>query len=226
MLLKSAFDFCTVRGSNPGGVFVRSLAGIFLRNNAVPTKKFSPSQQSYKSYFFQSVNLYKSLSVVDLIKWSEARYRYLWYECDGTAFVPQSFELFTSLNIQRFRLGIQPFIEPPPNTSIISFSGFIILECTLNSLVLRTLVSTIPANTILFVYAYPQTDSPISSYKDDFVLIGTFDETTLQSFSIYNEYTQQHPIIYENKYVNIACRLYTIESGLFGSYSYDSNLPT
>jgi hypothetical protein len=222
MLLHSTFDICALRPFRAGGVFVRSLAGVSLRVNALPGRSASPFSQQFKISFFSVSQLYRSLTPSQVLEWNAALSSYPRENPCGDLIYPSVSSLFYSLNTSRLSFGLEPFFLPPSSHFVIGFLGFLFLEATPFSMVLFTRFGTIPPHTILEIYAASPSYSPLSDNKVNYVSIGQFPDTTLQSFSVYNEYFARfgQPVV--ETYVRLAARLYTIESGLYTDWYYNS----
>ena len=222
MLLKTTSTFCTLRPFRAGGVFVRSLAGIFLRRNAIPARTVSPFAQKNKTSFFRTSQLIRSLSPSEIEHWQAARLHYNWFDSCGRSFTPEFPELFFSLNISAINLQVEPFIDPPHSRDVTPVSNFIFLEVTQFSMVLNYPGGGIPEHCILQVLACSPSYSPISENIKNYIAIGNFPDSTLPSFSVYNEYFAKFGQPLSGQYVRLAARLYTIESGLFSAMVYNS----
>lgn len=224
MLLKTNSTICALRPLRAGGVFVRSLAGISLRNNAIPLKNISHFAQANKQSFFKTAQLIRSLSPGQISNWQTARYRYNWYDQCGTNFYPEFPELFFSLNIPCFNFGLVPFSDPPASTTFEAFTGFRFLECTDHSMVISFIGGPIPAHTILQLFAAQPSYSPNPDNYYKYISIAHFPDTTLQDFSVFNEYFARFGQPIPGSYVRLAARLFTIESGLFSPLYYNSSI--
>lgn len=224
MLLKTNSTICALRPLRAGGVLVRSLAGISLRNNAIPLRNVSHFAQSNKQSFFRTAQLIRSLSPGQIADWQTARFRYHWYTPCGDMFFPEVPELFFSLNIPCFNFGLSPFSEPPASTDFEPISGFLFLEVTDYSMVISYIGGPIPNHTILQLFAAPPSFSPNPDNYANYIFIGSFPDSTLQSFSIFNEYFAKFGQPVPGSYVRLAARLFTIDSGLFSPMFYNSSI--
>ena len=222
MLLKTNSTICALRPLRAGGVLVRGLAGIFLRNNAIPLRNASQFAQSNQQSFFKTAQLLRSLSPGQLTTWSTARLRYHWYTPCGDMFFPEVPELFFSLNIPCFNFKIQPFTDPPTSTDFYPISGFLFLEVTDHSLVISYLGGPIPNHTILQLFAAEPSYSPNPDNAGNYIFIGSFPDTTLQSFSVFNEYFARFGQPVPGQYIRLAGRLFSIDSGLFCPLYFNS----
>ena len=217
LLLKSNKCIASPPFPTGGHALQYSLGGLQLRTTSIPSQSFTFYQQLQKSIFKYVQSIWREISVACQTAWHARAASTVFYDYCGNPYYLEGLQLFQKFNYSRLLAGM-PYFECPPTSDFVkNWFGFVVPFSSVSNIIFTVMVEPIPPDTSLFIYSASPSTYPISENFEKYHVLDIYKYPMLQSVSLTSVLISKFGQLTPGLFLNIAARLYTHTSGLFGS---------
>ncbi len=218
MKVKKGVGISAIKGKLGGFVIQDPTAGTIVKVKTAATYPKTLAQSLSKALFVLVNASWRNLTILQQSAWTAASIDFPRTDIFGTTYYLTGFELFSEINNNRIRSGLNPLVVPPAPVVI---PGYTKLEWSVDSNIhiwLTTTPGTVPAGNIMEVWATPEFSRGRNYYEGKFRLLGHYDTASVGPFDITSMYSAIFGAIL-NRWAVILCKVRNLSTATGTVYS-------